>query len=108
MNNDTAWKCPSCGGTNEGEIIRCPCGHELSLADSGEEAFSYFRIEPSLTDDPEAFNYKSGKEIRDLLIVTFLAVLGGFIVNSVFDMLFHDTLTEVKFALQCLIFSLAE
>ncbi len=107
MNNKTTWKCPSCGGSNNKEILRCTCGYEISLADSGEEDVNYFKYEPTLTDDSGAFAYKSGKEIRDLFIITVFTFLFIFVAVGIFNMLFANIFDEVGLALQSLIFSIA-
>jgi membrane protease YdiL (CAAX protease family) len=107
MNTDKTWECPSCGETNKEEILRCTCGHEVSLADSGEEEGNSFKYELTLTDDLGAFDYKSGKEIRDLFIITVLTFLFMFIVVGLFSMLFDNIFDEVGLALQSVIFSIA-
>jgi membrane protease YdiL (CAAX protease family) len=107
MKNITTWKCPSCGETNEEENLRCTCGYEVPLADSGEEDVNYFKYEPTLTDDSNAFDYKAGNEIKDFFIITVFTFICLFVAVGVFNTLFGNIFTEVGLALQSLIFSVA-
>jgi membrane protease YdiL (CAAX protease family) len=107
MKNKTTWKCPSCGGSNNKEILRCTCGYEISLADSGEEDVNYFKYEPTLTDDSSAFDYKSGKEIKDFFIITVFTFICIFVAVGLFSALFGSILSEVGLALEGIIFSVA-
>lgn len=108
MKNEKTWKCPSCGESNREEYLRCSCGYEISLADSGEEDVNYFaKYTPTLVDDASAFDYKSGKEIKDLFTITIFIFLCIFVAVGLFSALFGSILSEVGLALESLIFSVA-
>lgn len=109
MSADTNWKCSACGTTNEVEMVRCTCGYELPLNDAEEEVtpFIRYQTEQTLAENPAAFSYKSGHELRDLFISAFIVIIGLLLTGGLFESFFGHISDEVGLALQSLIFSIA-